>query len=272
MFSFPWNVQVDVLEIFLQTWITHCKCIVNIYQRTILSVLVTECCFPRNNLANSFFNVVFGSPPPFLKEDTWNLPSLACGLLDNCCWQSLQQGQKPFSLISLNQWRPFIALLLLHTKTGGFFCRTRIVLEILWVWHLEFTSKSNPPYLDRFLIFSSLTPSYLLKVTKFFLKFSQFEFLVMAGKNIFVYKFFLSLNISGFSLFLLWKLQLLPWKKLTPLFQQPPLKVEVLSSTTPPPPLLPPPPPTHPTPKSKIQRVRFTDKASEIANCRKLIF
>ena len=43
---------------------------------------------------------------------------------------------------------------------------------------------------------TSLTTSYLLKVTKFLVKISQFEFLVMTGKNIFVYKLFLLLNIS----------------------------------------------------------------------------
>ena len=43
--------------------------------------------------------------------------------------------------------------------------------------------------------FSSLTLSYLLKVTKFLVKISQFK--------IFVYKLFLSLNISDFILFFL---------------------------------------------------------------------
>ena len=43
--------------------------------------------------------------------------------------------------------------------------------------------------------FFTLTPSYLLKVTKFLVKTSQFEFLVMIEKNIFAYKLFLSLNI-----------------------------------------------------------------------------
>ena len=50
--------------------------------------------------------------------------------------------------------------------------------------------------------FSSFIPSYLLKVTKFLGKISQFEFLVMTEKNIFAYKLFLSLNISDFNLFL----------------------------------------------------------------------
>ena len=47
---------------------------------------------------------------------------------------------------------------------------------------------------------SFLTPSYLLKVTKFIVKISQSEFLVMIEKNIFVYKLFLSLDISDFTL------------------------------------------------------------------------
>ena len=65
---------------------------------------------------------------------------------------------------------------------------------------------------------SSLTPSYLLKVTNFLVKISQFEFLVITEKNIFVYKLFMSLNISDFSLFF-WKFAPppLPLKKVTPL-------------------------------------------------------
>ena len=47
----------------------------------------------------------------------------------------------------------------------------------------------------------SLTPSYLLKVTKFLVKTSQSEFLVMTEKKIFAYQLFVSLNISDFSLF-----------------------------------------------------------------------
>ena len=46
-----------------------------------------------------------------------------------------------------------------------------------------------------------LTASYLLKVTKFLVKISQFEFLVMTEKNIFAYKLFLSSNISDFNYF-----------------------------------------------------------------------
>ena len=55
--------------------------------------------------------------------------------------------------------------------------------------------------------FLSLTPSHLLKLTKFFVKIYQFKFLLMAEKNIFVYKLFLSLNISDFGLFFKQKLQ-----------------------------------------------------------------
>ena len=43
--------------------------------------------------------------------------------------------------------------------------------------------------------FSSFTLSDLFKVTKFFVKISQFEFLVTTEQSIFVYKLFLSLNI-----------------------------------------------------------------------------
>ena len=42
---------------------------------------------------------------------------------------------------------------------------------------------------------------YLLKLTKFVGKISQFEFLVMTEKNVFAYKLLLSLNISDFNLF-----------------------------------------------------------------------
>ena len=52
----------------------------------------------------------------------------------------------------------------------------------------------------------------------------------MTEKNIFAYKLFLSLNISDFNLFLMWKLQTPPWKTSPPLSSDPPLEVEVLSS------------------------------------------
>ena len=62
-----------------------------------------------------------------------------------------------------------------------------------------------------------------LKVTKFSVKISQFEFLVMPERNIFVYKLFLLLNISDFSLFLC-KSYNLPGKKSLPHSQQFPSK------------------------------------------------
>ena len=50
---------------------------------------------------------------------------------------------------------------------------------------LKVGSFSEP---QKYSSFSSLIPSYLLKVTKFLGKISQFEFLVMTEKNIFAYK------------------------------------------------------------------------------------
>ena len=43
---------------------------------------------------------------------------------------------------------------------------------------------------------SSLTPSYLLKVTKLLVEFSEFEFSVMTEKKIFAHKLLLPLNIQ----------------------------------------------------------------------------
>ena len=67
------------------------------------------------------------------------------------------------------------------------------------------------------LKFFSFTLSYLLKVTKFLVKISQFELLVMTKQKILVYKHFLSLNIPDFSLFFVKKLQPSP-EKCHPLF------------------------------------------------------
>ena len=65
----------------------------------------------------------------------------------------------------------------------------------------QVTFKSNfqwTPKISKFFILK--TPTYLLKVTKFLVKISHFEFLVMTEKNIFVHKLFFSLNILDFSL------------------------------------------------------------------------
>ena len=73
---------------------------------------------------------------------------------------------------------------------------------------LVFQDQNPPPksqlfqWTPKILKFLSLIPSYYSKVTKFLGKISQFEFLAMTEKNIFVYKLFLSLNISDFDLFL----------------------------------------------------------------------
>ena len=52
----------------------------------------------------------------------------------------------------------------------------------------------------------------------------MFKFLVMTEKNIFVYKLFLSLNISDFSLMFYVKTATPPEKGQLPLSQQPPSK------------------------------------------------
>ena len=72
------------------------------------------------------------------------------------------------------------------------------------------------------------------KVTKFLLKISQFEFLVMTKQSALVYKLVLSLNIRDFSLFFVKKLRPPRPEKSHPLFpSKPPLKAEVQSSPPP---------------------------------------
>ena len=66
--------------------------------------------------------------------------------------------------------------------------------------------------------FSSLTPFYILKATKFLVKIFPFEFLVMKKKNIFVYQLFLPLNISDFSSLFYVKIAPPPLQKGHPLF------------------------------------------------------
>ena len=76
---------------------------------------------------------------------------------------------------------------------------------------------------QKYESFSSLIPSYLLKVTKLLGKTSQFEFVIMTEKNIFAYRIFLSLNISDFNLFFMRTMPSPPpWKKSSPLSQQSP--------------------------------------------------
>ena len=80
-------------------------------------------------------------------------------------------------------------------------------------------------------ICSAVTPTYLLKVTKLLAKISQFEFVVMTDKNIYVYKSFSLLNISVVSLFFMKNCNS-ALKKVIPLFFPTnfPLKIKVLSN------------------------------------------
>ena len=74
---------------------------------------------------------------------------------------------------------------------------------------------------QKYQSFSSLTQSYLLKVTKFLVEISQFEFLVMTEKNIFVHKLFMPLNIQILIYFYVKIASLL--NKVTPSFPANPL-------------------------------------------------
>ena len=72
------------------------------------------------------------------------------------------------------------------------------VIKVTCQQSLKVGSFSEP---GEYLSFSSLTQYYLLKVTKFLLEISQFEFLAMTEKFFFAYKLFLSLSISDLNLF-----------------------------------------------------------------------
>ena len=72
------------------------------------------------------------------------------------------------------------------------------VIKVTCQQSLKVGSFSEPP---KYSSFSSLTQSYLLKVTKLLLEISQFEFLAMTEKIFFAYKLFLSLSISDLNLF-----------------------------------------------------------------------
>ena len=81
------------------------------------------------------------------------------------------------------------------------------------------SSRPPPPKVGSFSEpLSSLIPSYLLKVTKFLVKISQFEFLVTTEQSILVCKLFLSLNFPDFIYFLS-KNCTPPCKKLHPISQ-----------------------------------------------------
>ena len=77
---------------------------------------------------------------------------------------------------------------------------------------------------QKYQSFSPLTQSYLLKVTKFLVEISQFEFLVMTEKNIFPHQLFLSLNISEIDLFLYENCNPFSESNHSPISQQTPTK------------------------------------------------
>ena len=85
---------------------------------------------------------------------------------------------------------------------------------------------------QKYNSFSSLNPCQFLKVTKFLVKTSQFEFLVMAQKNIFVYLLFSSLNLSKIQfIFYVQIATSCPSQRSSPSFPTTPLfLIEVLSS------------------------------------------
>ena len=80
----------------------------------------------------------------------------------------------------------------------------------------------------KYQSFLSFTLFFLLQVTKFLVKISEFEFLVMTEKNIFADKLFLLLHISDFNLFLCENCNPLKSHPLLP--SNLPLRVKVLSS------------------------------------------
>ena len=67
---------------------------------------------------------------------------------------------------------------------------------------------------QKYWSFSPLTQSYILKVTKFLVEISQFEFLIITEKNIFAHKLFC--HYLRFWFIFIWKLH--PLNKVTPLF------------------------------------------------------
>ena len=101
----------------------------------------------------------------------------------------------------------------------------------------------NPTIILKFFILK--TPSHLLKLIEFLFKIFQFTLLVTTEKDILFIKFFLTLNISNFSLSFMKKLQP-PLKKVTPSFPETPsqnwdlvkpaLFENLVAGSTPPPP------------------------------------
>ena len=72
---------------------------------------------------------------------------------------------------------------------------------LLCMHNLQKNNKNTKKLEHLLLMGTNGLISSFKKVTKFLIKISQFEFLVMAEKKLFIYQLFLSLNISDFSLF-----------------------------------------------------------------------
>ena len=89
---------------------------------------------------------------------------------------------------------------------------------------LVFVNSPLPPksqifqWAPKILMFFILNPSYFLKVTKFLVKMSQFEFLVMTEKNVLLINFFCH-EIFQIWIYFLWE-NCNPQKKVTPSFPQ----------------------------------------------------
>ena len=82
---------------------------------------------------------------------------------------------------------------------------------------------------QKYSSFSSLTQFDLLKITKFLVKVSQFEFFVMTEKNIFIYRRSCHKQFQ-ILVYLLRKKCIIPLKRSPPSFPPtPPLKIKVLS-------------------------------------------
>ena len=84
--------------------------------------------------------------------------------------------------------------------------------HLYWFFVTPFLSKKSDPLVSSQSIkfFSSLIPSFLLKVTKFLLKISQLEFLVMTEKNTFGYKLFFVIKYFRFEFVFYVKIATLP--------------------------------------------------------------
>ena len=94
-------------------------------------------------------------------------------------------------------------------------------LCISFSWTLPPPKSPIFQWMPKMLKFLIVNPIFLLEVTKFLVKISQFEFLVMTEKNIFVYKLFCHEIFQILVHFFCKNCK--PLKKITPLFSSNPL-------------------------------------------------